>query len=96
MSVRRYDNPLRYMVDSHSDENVQHLVEIDAYNGNGRCACPHFTFRLEKQMTPDAKPSNATRCHHIIEAREYLLDEFIKLIKKQQKSNGSAKQEKQV
>lgn len=97
MGARVYDSPLRYKVDSATREDVEHLVEIDAYEGNGRCACEHFTFKLEKLVNvPGFKPSNATRCHHIMEARDEMLDQMIKLIKSRQKANGSAKQEHQV
>lgn len=97
MSATKYDNALRYQVDSDSREDVKHLVEIDAFEGNGRCSCEHFTFALEKlTRLPGFEPSNASRCRHILEARDAMLDEVIALIKGQQKKNGSDKQEQQV
>lgn len=97
MSAHQYDSPLRWLVSSHSGVGVEHLVELDAYHGNGRCACPHFHYRLERKITePGAVPSNATRCHHILEARDAFLDQMIKLIKDRQKNNGTAAQERQI
>lgn len=97
MSAKVHDNPLRYLVASRTRDDIEHLVELDAYEGNGRCSCEQFTFRLEGELknTPDIKPSDATRCHHICEAREAFTDEIIKLIKRRQKDTGVAKQEHQ-
>jgi hypothetical protein len=97
VSVRVFDSSLRFMVESHSRVKVEHLVELDAYGGNGRCACEHFQFRLEPQLrSGEVVPSNATRCHHIIEARDYFTDHVMELIKVQQKENGTERQETQA
>ena len=93
MSARRYDSPLRFMVDSHTTEDVEYLVEINCYDWNGACACPHFTFRLEPLMKAGAKPSNATRCHHILEARDQFIEDVGALIMKRQKETGLARKE---
>ena len=90
MSARVYDSPLRFNVDSHTTVGVDYLVEIDAYGGNGCCACPHFSFRFEKLLQAGAKPSNATRCHHILEARDQFIDNVVDLIKRRQKETGMA------
>jgi hypothetical protein len=92
MAARRYDSPLRYMVDSHSRDGVEHLVEIDMYGGNGCCACEHFHYRLEPIMqNSGVKPSNATRCIHIMEARDQFIDDVIALIQQRQKDTGVSK-----
>ncbi len=96
MSAQRFDSPLRYQVDSHTRGETKHLVEIDAYDGAGKCSCEHFTFRLEPLLKQgNITPSDATRCHHIVEAREVFTDEVIKLIKQQQETNGTARKERQ-
>lgn len=80
MSVEQYDSPLRYMVGSHSREEVKHLVEVNAFDGNGKCACEHFRFRCEPLLREGAKPSEELRCHHINEAREHMLNNVISMI----------------
>lgn len=96
MSATRYDSPLRFLVDSNSACGVQYLVELDTYGGNGMCACPHFRFRLEKIIAqPGAKPSNVTRCVHIMTARDQFIDEVMAAIKSRQKENGTEKKERQ-
>lgn len=83
MSAERYDNPLRYMVASHTRKETQHLVELDAYDGNGSCTCEHFMFRLGPQLSKQgAQPGDANRCHHIKEARERFTNDLMALIKK--------------
>jgi hypothetical protein len=95
MSAKRYDSPLRWHVDSHTRTGIKHLVELDAYDGNGRCSCENFTYRLEKVIAqPGATPSNSTRCSHILEARDECLDQVLKLVKARQKENGHDKKEK--
>jgi hypothetical protein len=93
MSARRFDSPLRYLVDSSSRRGVEHLVELDAYNGNGKCACENFQYRLEPLLKAGAKPSNATRCHHCLEARDQFIDDVMDLIKAWQKETGHARKD---
>lgn len=89
MSATRYDSPLRFWVDSNSQHGVKYLVELDSYQGNGMCDCPHFRFRLQKMIEqPGVKPSNATRCVHLLTAREKFIDDVMAAIKQRQKENG--------
>lgn len=80
MTVRRYDSPLRYFVGSASRPNTEHLVELDAFHGNGACQCENFDFNmrpiLERRRHDHRNPP--IRCKHIKAAREFLADDIIR------------------
>jgi hypothetical protein len=86
--ARRFDTVLRWFVQSRSRERVEHLVDLEAYGGNGRCECEHFQFTLERKLKDGAKASDETRCHHIQEARAELADLLITK-KTEEKKHGS-------
>ena len=89
MSATRYDGPFRYQVDSESRHGIKHLVEIDAYENNGACACEHFTMRLETVCKqPAFQPSEDTRCKHIKEARNQFINDVIAVVKDRVIQNG--------
>jgi hypothetical protein len=90
MPVERYENPLRYFVTS-SSRAIKHLVELDALDGNGQCTCEDFKYnRAQLLAAPyNQKPSEATRCKHIKEARDALCDSIIEKLAKIQ--NGETK-----
>ena len=73
-----YDSPLRWLAYSASRPGSVHLVDLAAYEGNGGCACEHFLCRLEPLLRLGARPSNRTRCKHIIAVRHYLVNRVIK------------------
>lgn len=76
--VRPYDHPLRFLVESSSEgKEAPHLVCLASYNRNGRCTCKHFTCRLEPELRQGRRPSNATRCKHILHARHYFTNQQI-------------------
>jgi hypothetical protein len=77
MSARQHDNPLRWFVTSRSRPAVEHLVDLELYDGNGACPCEHFSFALEPMLKRGAPPSDEFRCHHIKEARARLADLLI-------------------
>ncbi len=74
--IRQFDNVLRWFVPSHS-RNIDHLVDLENYGGNGSCTCEHFTFTLERILQKGAKPGDEWRCKHIIQARAALADLLI-------------------
>lgn len=53
-----YDR-LRYMVPSARDPKEKHLVELDAYLGNGACVCMHFSCRCEPLLRRAISPREA-------------------------------------
>lgn len=78
---RFFDGPLRIFVPSDNTDN-EHLVELDAFGGFGRCSCQHFEFRmlplLEPQSPGAPKPPGAWhQCRHIKAAREFFTNAMI-------------------
>lgn len=77
MGVHKFDSPLRFLVDSHSRGEIQHLVDLSAYELNGECSCEHFTHRLRKHLEKGAEPGDHLRCHHIKDARAHVADALV-------------------
>lgn len=73
-----YDGPLRYLVRSRKRPEIQHLVQLDAYNFNGSCGCEHFSIPLLNKLREGVPPSDDTRCYHIKRVRGHLLDWFVR------------------
>lgn len=71
-------------------------MELDAYNGNGRCSCPDFCCRMEPEVRADLKSgrpgawTEKTRCKHIRLTRTYFLDRIIQEMAKAARSAGAA------
>ena len=77
--VEWFDSPLRLLVPSDSPGLDPYLVELDAYGGNGKCTCIHFTTRIEPYLKRGMEPDTCdSRCKHIKKGREFLTDETIK------------------
>ncbi len=80
MNVIPHDHVLRFRVTSDSQPEVEHVVDLGAFVGHGRCSCQHFEFRI----LPDVEAGRvAGRCKHIQAARDYLADEVIGQVLKQ-------------
>ena len=54
-----FDAPLRFHVNSRTDAHVTYVVELDAYAGNGRCACTDFQIRFEPLLRRGMTPAQA-------------------------------------
>lgn len=55
----------------------EHLVEISAYDANGKCACEWFDFNLRPQVEAMSflqRMEVRLRCEHIEAARDFALD----------------------
>ena len=65
---------LRFFVQSRSIPGQRYLVDLESYHFNGQCGCQHFTFGIQPKLNAGARTSPGTRCAHIREAREWLLD----------------------
>jgi hypothetical protein len=74
----KFDNVLRYHVTSRSRTGVEHVVDLELYDGNGACSCENFTYRLEPALKAGAKPGDSWRCRHIREARARLTDDIVR------------------
>jgi len=90
MSAHRDGNLLHYKVDSRSRPGVQHVVELEHYDGHGACTCEHFCFGLERHLKNGVRPDNfrardKLRCEHIREALEQLAVDVIEATRNQNK-----------
>lgn len=65
---------LRFFVQSRSIPGQRYLVDLESYHFNGQCGCQYFCFSLAPKLAAGVTPSERTRCAHIREAREWLLD----------------------
>lgn len=74
MSCRFYDNAIRILVESES-RNVEHLVELDAFDWTGRCACEDFQFRCLPDLEKGVRDPSL-RCKHIKIAAEWLYEKL--------------------
>lgn len=79
MKPRVYDSLTRYLVDSESNPNEVHLVDLSGYNFNGECSCQHFSLKIKPALDEQAKPSDldSHRCKHIKIVREFVLNHVI-------------------
>jgi hypothetical protein len=75
MTVEPYDNPLRFLVASESDNDIKYLVDIGENDAFGKCTCQHFDFRIQPAINSSTR---TIRCKHITKAREFFLDNLIK------------------
>lgn len=72
MQVTPHEGLFRYWVRSES-RDMEYLVDLTGYNGNGWCGCENFAIKREPLLVRGAKPkSDELRCKHIIRAREFL------------------------
>jgi hypothetical protein len=78
--IKWYDGPLRFLVPSDSPDVDPYLVELNTYDGNGKCTCTHFATRIEPYLVRGMQPLVDPRCKHIKRAREFYIDETIKAI----------------
>jgi len=87
---------LVYWVDSRTPGQEPHRVDLQRYNGNGRCDCEHFKFKLEKWLARRAVPAPSLECWHIRQAKRYFTFECLNRILEQrehetQQNKDSAK-----
>lgn len=71
LKVRPFDGPLRFLVASNTRPEIEHVAELDTYDGLGRCSCEHFEFRSEPLASRGAREAEL-RCRHIRAARTFL------------------------
>lgn len=88
--IRQGDSPLRYWVKSRSRGGKEHLTELDAYGGIGKCECEDFTIRKEPAIRRgEAKSDPAPyRCWHLEHARDHLLQKVIEALVEQRRASG--------
>ncbi len=80
--------PLRYLVPSDTVGKPPYLVDLSAFNGNGRCVCTDFETRRRIALREGELSSEKTRCKHIRRARVHMLDRIISdYLKRQRETN---------
>lgn len=70
------DGALRWIVTSRTRPEIEHLVDLDAFSGVGKCSCEHFEFRIAPGLR-DGHRIGAHRCSHILVARNCFTDAMI-------------------
>lgn len=76
-----HDNVLRWRVTSNSRPDIEHVVDLGAWHGNGACSCEHFEFRLAPLLRDGiGGGGKATRCGHIMVAREAFANHMIQIL----------------
>lgn len=78
--AKKHDHPLRWRIESNSRPGIEHLVELGAHHGNGQCSCEHFTYRLAPELPDRLRKGLATRCAHIMAARDAFANDVIQRI----------------
>lgn len=69
---------LRYHVQSWSNPNAPHMVDLSLYGGNGECSCRDFTTRRRPAILAGAVLfTRKTSCRHVIAARKYFTQETL-------------------
>jgi hypothetical protein len=84
------DGALRWIVTSRSRPDIEHLVELAAFGGIGRCSCEHFEFRIAPDLR-NGRRVGAHRCSHILAARNAFTDAMIQtLVRMKQERTATA------
>jgi len=83
---------LRFHVRSRTDSRVSYVVDLGAFDFNGRCDCDDYVKgrKAMKLLRAGAEPSDSLRCWHLRQARNYLLDMEV-LPKLAARINGNGK-----
>lgn len=85
-----HDHVLRWRVRSHTRPEIEHVVDLDAFAGNGACSCEHFEFRLAPLIRDGITGGKATRCGHIMVAREAFANHMIQILGAREKEIAEA------
>lgn len=77
MKIHPYDHVLRFRFESDTRKEIAHVVDLAAWNGFGECSCEDFQYRVLPLLH---RGEAATRCKHLVAAREHLLGMVISRI----------------
>lgn len=88
-TVTAHDSILRWRVSSLTRGDIEHVVDLGAWRGNGECSCEHFQFRLMPFLRDGNPIGQATRCGHIVAAREAFLNHVIQLFIEKKAPTGA-------
>ena len=66
---------MRYYVQSRSDPEHPHLVDLSSFGGFGQCSCKNWSCRVWPEVRDKTHPAltSKTTCRHIRAALTYLL-----------------------
>ena len=72
---------LRYLVESRSQPDAPHLVDLSAKHGYGECSCKHWQCRVWPVIKTGEFPkhSRKTTCRHVQAALRYFLNYALEL-----------------
>lgn len=82
LKIKPLDHEIaRLMCESQRDGVPDYLVDLMALDGNGACPCEHFQYKLyplvKAQLTQPRKKRIPILCLHLIDAREFLMQEIL-------------------
>lgn len=81
LTAHPHDNVLRWRVESLTRPGeIEHLVDLSAWCGNGACSCEHFEFRLAPLLRDGITGGQPTRCGHILVAREAFTNHMLQIL----------------
>ena len=70
--MRPYNPPWEFLCES-SNGKETYKIDLLGDSGNGECSCPNYQFRKKPLLRDGYTPSSATRCKHILQARNIAL-----------------------
>lgn len=70
-TAKVYDNALRFMVESRTTPGKEYLVDLGAYNGQGRCVCRDFEIHFEPYLRRGFTPEQVWAAGKIKKLRPY-------------------------
>lgn len=70
--MRPYNAPFEFLTESNNGKEI-YKIDLLGDGGNGECSCPDYQFRKKPMLRDGCIPSSATRCKHILQARNIAL-----------------------
>lgn len=81
LTAHPHDNVLRWRVGSLTRPGeIEHVVDLATFHGNGSCSCEHFEFRLAPLLRDGITGGKPTRCGHILVAREAFTNHMLQIL----------------
>lgn len=79
MEARCGDNALHWKVTSRTRPEIEHQVDLAAFNGIGACSCEHFQIRIAPELRAGNR-KGSRRCGHILTARNAFTDAMVQTL----------------
>lgn len=74
MEITPHDPPSTWHVQSASEPETKHLVDLFANGRFGQCSCAHHTFRIQPEIDAGKSPEILPRCKHLQAVRDHFTD----------------------